>query len=60
MASPERTRGAVAEELARDARRFVHDRRGPQVPTASFTHFLVKLSFAAPASFLSAADFSRG
>src|SRR5262249_61337947 len=35
--------------------RSLPSRRAPQVPTASFTHFLVKLVLAAPASFFSAA-----
>src|SRR5262245_52527957 len=30
-----------------------------QLPTASVTHFLVKLALAAPANFFSAADFSH-
>src|SRR5581483_7425340 len=33
--------------------------RPAQLPTASLTHFFVKLSFAAPASFFSAADLSH-
>jgi hypothetical protein len=49
--SAEIIRYSVAHELA------LNDQ--PPVPTESFTHFFVKLVFAAPASFLSAADESQ-
>jgi hypothetical protein len=38
---------------------FDSDRRSPYCPTESVTHFLVKLVFAAPASFLSPAAVSQ-